>query len=133
MISRHSDGFGCEHCWPADADAAWAARDSLSRVEELIDESHFHVMVLACPRCHQRFVSVFSETIDWTDGDDPQYWRLLPVTEPEARSLIEQRHSLSETELTRLGPERRCLQRNHPKAAPVQVLWRTGLFVGPHD
>lgn len=125
--------FGCEHCWPAGADAAWEARSSLSHLQELIDESHFHVMILACPQCNQRFVSVFTETIDWTDGDDPQYWKLLPITDPEFCSLMEQPNSLRETKLSSLGPGRRCLQRNHPKAAPVQVLWGTGLFVGPHD
>jgi hypothetical protein len=56
--------FGCEHCWPSTADAAWEARGALTHVQDLIDESHFHVMILACPHCSQRFVSVFTETID---------------------------------------------------------------------
>ena len=64
--------FGCERCWPPIADAAWEARGGLTHVAELIDDSHFHVMILACPCCTQRFVSIFTETIDWEDGDDPQ-------------------------------------------------------------
>src|SRR5688572_2100418 len=114
--SQQRQDFGCKHCWPGNADDAWVARKSLNPVEELIDESHFHVMILACPRCNQRFISVFTETIDWTDGDDPQYWMVLPITEPEFHSLIQQRHSLSETQLNALGSGRRCLQRNLPKA-----------------
>jgi hypothetical protein len=128
-----SQHFGCKDCWPANADAAWTARNSLSHLEELIDESHFHVMILACPQCNQRFISVFTETIDWTGGDDPQYWTLLPITEPEADSLVQQRDSLSETKLNALGPGRRSLWRNHPKAVPARVLWGTGILVGPHD
>ena len=131
--SRQKQQFGCEHCWPARAEAAWEARRSLTRLEELIAESHFHVAILACPQCNQRFVSVFTETIDWIDGDDPQYWTLLPITDPEAVRLIQQRNSLNETTLNSLGPGRRCLQRDHPKSAPVQVVWGTGIFVGPHD
>ena len=127
-----SQHFGCEDCWPADADAAWRARNSLRHSEELIDESHFHVVLLACPQCNQRFISVFTETIDWIDGDDPQYWTLLPVTEPEADRLVQQRNTLNETKLNALGPGRRSLWRNHPKAVPARVLWGTGIFVGPH-
>ena len=125
--------FGCEACWPAGAEAAWEARDGLTHLEELIDESHFHVMLLACPHCAQRFVSVFTETIDWADGEDPQSWQLLPVTEAEAGSLIHQQDALCESILNALGPGRRCLQCDHPKAAPEQVLWRLGLCVGAHD
>ena len=79
--------FGCVRCWPADAEAAWEARRALARSAELIEESHFHVMLLACPACDQRYVSVFTETIDWADGDDPQHWSLLPVTAAEAAEL----------------------------------------------
>ena len=125
--------FGCDLCWPADARAAWGARDGLSRLKELIDESHFIVALLACPRCAQRYVSVFTELIDWGDGNDPQYWILLPITEAEAGGLIEQGSSLKETSLNALGRGRRSLQRDHPKAGPPRVFWGSGVFVGPHD
>ena len=36
-------------------------------------------MILGCARCSQGFVSVFTKTIDWEDGDDPQFWTLLPI------------------------------------------------------
>jgi hypothetical protein len=126
-------GFGCEHCWPSAADAAWAARGTLAHVQELIDESHLHVMILACTRCSQRFVSVFTETIDWQDGDDPQHWALLPLTPTEAVYLILQGPSLIEAELAALGRGRRCLRHDHPKGAAAQSSWGTGLSVGPHD
>jgi len=78
-------------------------------------------------------VSVFTETIDWQDGDDPQYWTLLPITEDEAANLNEQQITLDETSLNSLGPDRRSLHREHPKTGPLRVFWGTGIFVGPHD
>jgi len=127
------DDFGCRRCWPPAADAAWEARGALTHRVDLIDESHFHVMLLACPECAQRFVSVFTETVDWADGDDPQYWTLLPITEAEADDLVQQRDSLTETRLDALGPGRRCLRRDYPKAARPRTFWGTGCSVGPHD
>ena len=60
----------CDRCWPESADAAWEARSRLERRGELIDESYFHGMILACPHRGQTFLSVFSELIDWGAGDD---------------------------------------------------------------
>lgn len=125
--------FGCNFCWPADADAAWDARGGLSRLQELIDESHFIVAILACPRCSQRYVSIFTETIDWNEGNDPQNWLLLPLTEDEAKDLSQQEASLSELSLNALGRGRRSLQRDHPQNGPPRVFWGSGIFVGPHD
>jgi hypothetical protein len=126
-------GFGCAHCWPPAAEAAWEAHGTLSRIAELIDESHFHVAILACPRCDQRFVSVFTETIDWVDGDDPQYWTVLPITEAEAADLARQGAALTEAGLHALGPGRRCLRLDHPNGAAGRIAWGTGLPLGPHD
>lgn len=128
-----ADNFGCERCWPGEADAAWDARRELTSVHELIDESHFHVMILECPRCAQRFLSVFTEIIDWMGGDDSQYWTLLPLTEAEACELAQQRESLSESKLHALGHGRRCLMRAWPKGAVAHTLSWTGMSIGPHD
>ena len=125
--------FGCERCWPATAEAAWEARDALTRAQELIEESHFHVMILACARCTQRFVSIFTEMIDWKDGDDPQYWTLMPITETEAADLVRRRDSLTEASLEALGRDRRCISHDYPKATAPRTYWATGISVGPHD
>ena len=130
---RRDEDFGCEDCWPEAADAAWSKRGGLTRVAELIDESHFHVMILECGRCTQRFISIFTETIDWSDGDDPQYWQLMPINGAEAAVLIEQGHSLDETKLDRLGPGRRSLHRDYPSGGTRVCFWSTGISVGPHD
>ena len=125
--------FGCQRCWPADARAAWEARAGLTRLKELIDESHFIVATLVCPSCDQRYVSIFTELIDWQDGEDSQYWTLMPVTNAEAEDLIQQETSLNEERLNALGPERRCLRRDHPKTGSPQEFWGRGVLVGPHD
>lgn len=128
------EDFGCKRCWPRAAKVAWEARPGLSRVVELIDESHFRVVMLACPHCAQRFVSVFAERVDWTDGDDPQYWTQLPISEAEANDLLlRDRASLTEAMLDSLGPGRRCLRLEHPKGGPRRILWGSGISVEPHD
>jgi hypothetical protein len=131
--SRLEWDFGCQRCWPADAEAAWEARGTLAHAVELIDESHWHVMILECPVCSQRFVSIFTETIDWEGGDDPQYWSLLPITEAEADDLVRQGDALTEAKLGVLGWHRRCLRVDHPKGAARGIFWATGVSVGPHD
>lgn len=125
--------FGCERCWPASADAAWEARRRLGCDAGLIDESHLHVMILACPACSQRFVSVFTERIDWADGDDPQDWSVLPVTATEAADLALRRDSLTEAQINALGPGRRCLRRDYPKGGTPLCYWHAGICVSPHD
>lgn len=130
MPTDAEEGFGCATCCPSDPEAAWQARDRLKRTADLIDDSHFHVMILKCPACWQEFVSVFTETIDYADGEDPQYWSLLPLTKTEATAL---RDRVSEAGLNALGPGRRCLRRDHPKDGEPTVYWSTGLRVGMHD
>lgn len=128
------DRFGCDRCWPADAETAWSARSKLVRDTELIDESHFHILILSCKQCTQRFISVFTEMIDWKNGNDPQLWILLPITDSETASLIQNRDSISEDEIKALGKGRRSLLRDFPRdAKSPYTLWGSGIFVGSHD
>ncbi len=133
MIDGWGRSFGCEHCWPPSAAAAWEARSLLTREAELIDELHFQVMILTCHNCTQRFLSVFTEMVDWADGDDSQYWKLLPVTEAEVADLLQQRESLTEVKLEALGPGRRCLWRDFPKGSEPRVFRGSGMFIDQHD
>jgi hypothetical protein len=125
--------FGCERCWPDSADAAHEARQMLKPDVQLIDESHFHVDVRKCPACSQHFVSMFAETIDWVNGEDPQYWTLLPVSPAEVAALVERGDSLGETDLNSLGHGRRSLHRDFPSDSPARSFWSAGLLVPPHD
>jgi hypothetical protein len=129
-----TDHFGCDHCWPVEAEAAWSATCKLMRDTELIDESHFHILIVKCNQCAQRFISVFTEMIDWENGNDPQYRILLPITDFEAVSLIQNRDSISEDVINALGKGRKSLRRDFPKdAASPYTYWGSGIFVGPHD
>src|SRR5512145_807791 len=127
---REPERFGCRHCWPSDAKDAWKARGLLEREVDLVDESHFHVMILACRACAQRFVSVFTETIDWKEGDDAQFWSLMPITDAERTCLSA---TPSETELNRLGFGRQCLKHDHPTGERADTRWGFWVGVGRHD
>ena len=122
---------GCEQCLPSSAEAAW--KDRRIRTAELIDESHYHVMILACPECGQRFLWVFTEMIDWVNGDDAQYWTVLPITESEAVELTRRASELTEGEINKLGSGRRSLFRDYPTGGSPREFWGRGIMVGPHD
>jgi hypothetical protein len=126
------ESFGCDRCWPAAAEDAAAARDALALEAVLVDESHFIVAIRVCPACAQRYVTVFTETIDWAAGDDPQYWTRMPITETEAAEL-EGSDVVDEAMLNALAPGRRSLRHDHPKGGPARTSWGTGLVIGPHD
>jgi hypothetical protein len=131
---RLEDNFGCKRCWPSSAEAAWEARGQLKREELLVDESHYRVMILSCSACAQRFISIFSEKIDWAGGEDPQFWTVVPLTHEEAGDLCCRRGSLSEAELMSLAHGRRSLQRDFPKGADKpSVCWATGIWFPGHD
>lgn len=125
--------FGCGECWVESADETWRARAKLEREKDLIDESHFHVMVMKCRHCAQPFLSVFFETIDWTDGDDPQSWVLIPITESENATLALAGAELEEKAIYRIGVGRRSLLRDAPKGMSPTCFWRTGIPMRMHD
>jgi hypothetical protein len=119
-----ADQFGCAQCWPSSVEAAWAARATLRRTACLIQQSHWSVTLLTCAACAQGFLAIFTETIDWTDGDDPQYWTVMPVTPAEATALVQCTDALTESTVYALAPDRRVLQRDYPKGAAQPTLHR---------
>ena len=127
-------GFGCPNCFQALPQVAAEARRGFTELARLIDESHFIVRILACPRCGQRCVSVFTETIDWSGGDDAQYWSLVPLTEEEAAELMAQGENVDIRMIESLGRERRHLRIDYPTGGSRTVAWRDGgFFIGWHD
>lgn len=52
---------------------------SLVEIKEYIEESHLFRRLVQCKECGQLFFFEFYEWIDWTNGDDPQYWTWIPV------------------------------------------------------
>ena len=133
MKDVSAESFGCARCWPADADECYLSLPELVREISLIEESHFGVSIRSCGHCRQLFLAVFCETIDWADGEDPQFWTLLPITRDESSALSQRGSALSEAELSAVGTGRRSLRRDWPKGTPPRTYWATGLSIQAHD
>ena len=119
--------FGCKLCWPSSAEAAWEAQGQLTREKTLIDESHYMVAIKACAACSRRFIYVFTETVDWADGEDPMYWTVMPLTQEEVQDLSNG-ESPSEAALKLLGRDRRSLNCDWPKGADeARAYWSAGI------
>jgi hypothetical protein len=104
-----TEAFGCPNCWPSSANSAWDAYLSLSTEVELVDDVHFMVKIRSCAECRQRFVAVFTETIDWIDGEDPQFWTVLPITKEETATLSQSKSTITSV-LKSLAPQRRSFR-----------------------
>jgi hypothetical protein len=106
----------------------------LNVVSRLIEESHFIVLLRSCTACGQRFVSVFAETVDWADSEDPQFRTVLPVTDQEAAALSAMDRRGLESLLYGLAPNRRSLCRDFPKGAEnPSNFWSRGIGAKAHD
>ncbi len=126
---------GCAICFPEDTESAWRARSGLERAAEIADESHFMVSILRCRACGQAFASVFCETIDWAEGNDPQDSFLIPVSAAESEALVRAGEDGVERALLALAPARRYLHRMYPRVAEHPGMhWIDGpVFVPYHD
>ena len=124
-IDKHD--FGCAACWMHDALSTRNALSNLPIETYLVDESHFIVSIRRCKKCSQLFLSVFTEVVDFLDGDDPQYRIILPITAQEARALRRGGENLSLAQLGTLAPNRRSLHYNHPKGEEEITYWGTGV------
>ena len=125
--------FGCEQCFKADAEAVARAKTKFQMIARLVDESHFIVTIFACPHCRQHCVSIFTEQIDWSEGDDAQYVNVLPITPEESQELQKSAENLV-ARLQALGQNRAYLRDDSPTGAPRKIQWANGgLWIGPHD
>jgi len=131
-MASTSEVFGCNTCLPPHADNAWHAFLLLKIESELVCQSHFSINLRVCPNCQQHFIYVFTETIDWVDGEDPQFTNVLPVTKEESKQL---RGAGSElvSKLTAMGTTRQSLCRDFPKGESPKNFWSTGITIGIHD
>lgn len=135
LVSRKTAySAGCPFCWPESADAAWQCRQHLLDTRILIDESHFRVRLMCCPHCSQAFLSVFTEVVDWLEGNDEQEWTFLPLTVEEAAVLLQQNSPLEDDKINALGKARRSLRYCFPhQESNSGARWSTGIRVGMHD
>lgn len=122
--------FGCEVCIPSEP--VKASSLGLDVVAELHAESHFGVSIRRCAACGQQFVWVFTETVDYAGGEDPQCRTVMPLTADEAARAIE-RGTPDFAELHRLSSGRRFLRDDWPASGARTCSYTTGILVGPHD
>lgn len=76
---------------------------------------------------------VFSESIDWINGDDAQSWTTAPVTADEFARVEALVPSSIEAALCAVPAERRSLRREYPTGGDARVSWTSGIAVGGHD
>jgi hypothetical protein len=123
---------GCAACIPAEPPAT-TEDIALDLVAWLVDESHYIVSVRTCPSCGQEFLRVFTERIDWVGGEDPQRITMLPISHQEALDLIALGENVDETQLSRMGLDRRFLEFDWPAGQPMTSRYTTGRLVERHD
>lgn len=126
-------GYGCETCWPVSATQALEARGTLVAQHHLIDESHYSVRILACGVCGQRFLSVFTERVDWEHGNDPQEYQLAPISGDEAEGLVAAGDSITTEQVEQAARERYVVVHRFPSSGERTTTWVPFLMVGWHD
>ncbi len=123
-------GEACPSCRSGDAEhdaAAWRQE------RNCIDESHLGVNLVRCPACGGRALRIFTELIDWSEGDDSQATLLVPLPTGNPGTLSDEARVAAL--LARL-PLDTHLARIHPKGmtTPPTWTWRQGrAHILPHD
>jgi hypothetical protein len=122
--------LACPACRSGDAErdaAAWRQE------RNCIDESHLSVNLVRCPACGGRALRIFTELIDWSEGDDSQATLLVPLPTGDPGTLSEEAGVAAL--LARLPPGTH-LARIYPKGltTPPTWIWRQGrAHILPHD
>ena len=123
--------FGCAACIPTGPSPARVL--GLEFVAELIDESHFGLSVRRCPACGQAFVWVFTEQVDWVNGEDPQCSTVMPLEREEAERLIRAGAQVDLAALDALGRARTFLRDDYPSSGVRRCEYTRGPLIGRHD
>jgi hypothetical protein len=116
---------GCSRCFQGDASAVWAARP-FEHVATLVDDVHFIIHLMRCSACRQPCIKIFSEEVDFANGDDAQTWIVIPLTADESENLRTQGEAVSIKEIETLSTGRRCLVVDYPSGGEKSCWWRDG-------
>lgn len=126
--------MSCSSCHDTDPHRSWASSRVLVAGARLVDESHFSVTLARCPACDQAYACTFSERIDWSGGDDPQDWLVIPLEATEVQALSAAPADAVEAALNALAPRRYLLRWFAREATAPEARWREGkIWVAPHD
>jgi hypothetical protein len=118
--------FGCSACYGDDPQTVRDHLRTSAGGPPIVDDSHFIVRIVRCRACSQGFIYIFTEFIDWEDGNDPQYVTLMPVTGVEAAAFTD--GTLPVQEAGALGKDRRHLVDDWPASGGRRLRWATGTF-----
>ena len=108
--TQGTPSFGCDKCCNDDAFTSWKHGRNLTAT--LVDDPHFSLTITKCPDCNQKFLKVFTEIVDWVDGDDSQYWDLLPLSDDEAAEIERAGKDVSHEYIMEISEDRRHLKRD---------------------
>lgn len=114
-------------CLQEDASAAIAAIQAQGTQENFLDDSHFRISLWTCRECLQAFLYVMTETIDWSDGDDPVIRVYFPVS-PEHAIGIRDVRPQGYSDLAPFALNGPYLVYDWPSAGPAVAAWWTGPF-----
>ncbi|WP_328450005.1 MULTISPECIES: hypothetical protein [unclassified Amycolatopsis] len=118
--------FGCARCYGKDALTAMAfCTTRLRETHRLVQQSHFGVSLRECPECGQAFASIFTEFVDWTGGEDAQFFDIVPLTGTEVISLAAQGSGVDLVTLGALGSRRRRLSSAWPTGGAKTISWKS--------
>lgn len=81
------------------------------------EDSHFSRRLVKCKQCGQLYLKEFYETIDWVDGEDPQYLTYIPVESQQEAEAINQ---VGLWEFQTFSPR---INRDWPKGKPRKIYW----------
>ncbi|MFI6867111.1 hypothetical protein [Nocardia sp. NPDC050406] len=126
MGSSGTTEFGCEACYGEDPIAASNYYRQCPTDELVEDDPHFILRIKHCERCEQRFVSIFTEFVDWSGGEDAMYTTVMPVTEAEAAAISAA--ALSYRQIGELGRGRKHLRSDWPTGKPKRIGWHHSSF-----
>jgi len=116
---------GCARCFGADAAVAWSAIRS-GRSSSLISELRSGVDLETCT-CGQQFAVVFTERVNYLEGEDEMTWLALPISRAERARLVGSDPSQVPGMLVGIDASRRFLARTQVGAS-VDAWWRDGGF-----
>jgi len=84
------------------------------------DDDRFRRYLLKCRECGQLYFFQFYESIDWEDGNDPQYSKYIPVTTMDDVEMLKKTSSI---ELSLFSPS---LNVDFPKTAKAPTIYWAG-------
>jgi hypothetical protein len=125
---------GCTQCLPTSARDAVGTASALARIRTLEADSHLRLAISECLECHQHFLAMFAEEVDFDEGDDAQTWSWEPLSPRESAALLHGRTGRSRDAIFRvMAVERLRLTLDHPTGGEAICFWEVPDHVGTEE